>query len=73
MALYRVTVKRLKNSNGIRLEAGMFVDVLTPTMSNPVSNNGGELVIDAFLNKYNVDIKKAGALSMSELDVKQLS
>jgi len=38
-------------------------------MSNPVSTNGGQVVADAFMRLYGVDIKKAGALSMVYLDV----
>lgn len=73
MALYRITTKRVKNCNGIRIESGMSVEVLTRTTSNPVTTNGGKLVIDAFYDKYRIDIKKAGCLSMAELDVQQLS
>lgn len=52
----------MKNSNGIRLEPGMSVDVSSSSFSNPVSTNGGKLVADAFYRVYGVDIKKAGAL-----------
>ncbi|WP_255508138.1 DUF6140 family protein [Bacteroides difficilis] len=40
MALFRVTVKTAKHSNGIRIERGMTVDVVTDFMSNPVTTNG---------------------------------
>lgn len=69
MPLFRITVKQSKNSNGIRLEKGMSVEVVTQSMSNPVSTNGGQVVADAFMRLYGVDIKKAGALSMVYLDV----
>lgn len=69
MPLFRVTVKSAKNSNGIRIEKGMSVEVVTQSMSNPVSTNGGQVVADAFMRLYGVDIKKAGALSMVYLDV----
>lgn len=72
MPLFRVTLKRMKNSNGIRLEPGMSVDVVSNSMSNPVSNNGGQLVADAFYRVYGVDIKRAGALNMADLDVKKV-
>jgi len=69
MPLFRITVKQSKNSNGVRIEKGMSVEVVTQSMSNPVSTNGGQVVADAFMRLYGVDIKKAGALSMVYLDV----
>ena len=68
MPLFRITVKQSKNSNGVRIEKGMSVEVVTQSMSNPVSTNGGQVVADAFMRLYGVDIKKAGALSMVYLD-----
>ena len=70
--LYRVTVKNSKNSNGIRLERGMSVDVVTNSMSNPVTTNGGQPVVDAFMRIYGIDIRKAGALNMAWLDVERI-
>ena len=69
MPLFKITVKQSKNSNGVRIEKGMSVEVVTRSMSNPVSTNGGQVVADAFMRLYGVDIKKAGALSMVYLDV----
>lgn len=69
MPLFRITVKQSKVSNGVRLEKGMSVDVVSNSFSNPVSTNGGQPVVDAFNRIYGVDIKKAGALSMIYLDV----
>ena len=72
MPIFRITVKSLKNCNGVRIEPGMSVDVVSSSFSNPVSTNGGQIVADAFMRIYGVDIKKAGALSMAYLDVKQM-
>lgn len=72
MPLFRVTVKTPKNANGVRIERGMSVDVVSNSMSNPVSTNGGQPVADAFMRIYGVDIKKAGALNMSYLDVERI-
>ena len=72
MPLFRVTVKRMKNSNGVRLEAGMTVDISSNSFSNPVTTNGGQVVVDAFYRVYGVDIKKAGALNMADLDVRRI-
>ena len=70
--LYRVTVKNSKNCNGIRLERGMSVDVVTNSMSNPVTTNGGQPVADAFMRIYGIDIRKAGALNMVWLDCERV-
>jgi hypothetical protein len=69
MARFRITTKHVKNVNGIRIEPGMSVEVVTHSMSNPVTTNGGKPVIDAFMRIYGIDIKKAGCLSMVELEV----
>lgn len=72
MPLFKVTVTNSKNTNGIRLERGMSVDVVTNSMSNPVITNGGQLVVDAFMRIYGIDIKRVGALSMAYLDVERI-
>ena len=72
MPLFRVTVKTSKNTNGIRIERGMSVDVPSNSMSNPVTVNGGQLVADAFMRIYGLDIKKAGALNMAYLNVERI-
>ena len=70
--LYRVTVKSNKNSNGIRVERGMSVEVVTNNITNPVTTNGGQAVADAFMRIYGIDIRKAGALNMVYLDVQRI-
>lgn len=72
MPLFQVTVKSAKNSNGIRLERGMSVQVVTQSMSNPVITNGGQAVADAFMRIYGIDIRRAGALNMVNLDVERI-
>ena len=49
----------------------MSVEVVTQSMSNPVTTNGGQAVIDAFMRIYGIDIKKTGCLSTVELEVEQ--
>ncbi len=39
----------------------MSVDVVSNTMSNPVKPNGGQLIVDAFVLLYGIDIKKVDA------------
>ncbi|MCI7706114.1 MAG: DUF6140 family protein [Bacteroidales bacterium] len=73
MPLFRVTVKTAKNSNGIRIEKGMSVEVMTSsTSSNPLTTNGGQAVADAFMRIYGIDAKKAGILSTVYLDVQRI-
>ena len=69
MPLFKVTVKQSKNSNGVRIEKGMSVEVVTQSMSNPLTTNGGQVVADAFMRIYGIDAKKAGILSAVYLDV----
>lgn len=72
MPRFVITTKNRLNNNGIRIEPGMSVEVVTSSFSNPVTTNGGQAVIDAFYRIYGIDIKRAGALSTVHLDVKQL-
>ena len=70
--IYKITVKTSKNSNGIRIERGMSVEVVTKNITNPVTTNGGQAVADAFMRIYGIDIRKAGALNMVYLDVQRI-
>lgn len=72
MPLFRITIKQSKNSNGIRLEKGMSVDVVTNSFSNPITTNGGQSVADAFMRIYGIDVKRAGALNMVYLDAQKI-
>lgn len=72
MPLFRVTVKRMKNTNGVRLEPGMHVEIPSNSYANPVTTNGGQVVIDAFYRIYGVDIKRAGAVNMNDLEVEKI-
>ncbi len=72
MSLFLITVKTSENANGTRLEKGMSVEVVS-TYSNPLSTNGGHEVQDAFIRKYNIDLKKINRLSLSYFDVKKIN
>ena len=69
ISLFRVTVKQMKLTNGIRIESGMSVGVVSNSMSNPLTTNGGQLIADAFMRVYGIDMKRIGALSTVYLDV----
>ena len=72
MPLFRVTVKQSKLSGGMRIERGMQVDVVTNSMSNPLTVSGGQAVADAFMRIYGVDMKRLGALSTVYLNVDRI-
>ncbi len=71
--LYKVTVKNNGNTNGVRLEKGMSVEVAFQS-SNLLGNlQGCELVNNAFISKYGVDLKKACSLNSGRLDVVKIN
>ncbi|MGN1173329.1 MAG: DUF6140 family protein [Muribaculaceae bacterium] len=72
MPIFQITTKSRKQCNGIRIEPGMSVQVVSQSMSNPVITNGGQAVVDAFYRIYGIDIKKAGCLNMVELNVERI-
>lgn len=71
--LYKITVKSNLNSNGVRLEKGMSVEVVSQSYSLLSTLQGKELVNNAFKAKYSVDIKKACALTSLYLDVVKIN
>ncbi len=72
MPLFRITVKQMKLTNGVRLERGMSVDVVSPLQSNPVITNGGQIVADAFMRVYGIDLRRANALNTVYLDAQRI-
>ncbi len=71
--LYKVTVKSNLNSNGVRLEKGMSVEVASQSFNLLGIRQGQELVNNAFKAKYGVDVKKACALTSLYLDVVKIN
>ena len=63
MALYQITVKKQWRSAGQLIEPGMSVQVATDILADPILINGGQLVQNAFMRVYGVDLKKANALN----------
>ena len=72
MPRFLITTKQRTQMNGIRIEPGMSVEVITSSFANPLTTNGGQPVVDAFMRIYGVDIKKAGICSPVYLDVRQI-
>ena len=70
MSLFTITTKRRKNCNGVQIEPGMTVQVVS-LYNNPVTVNNGQAVEDAFMRVFGISLRKANALNMSDLDVKK--
>lgn len=71
MSLWKVSVKNSGYLNGIRLERGMSVQVVST--AHPLTSSGLSLVRDAFIRIYGIDLKSANVLSGAYLDVKKES
>ena len=69
MPKFLITTKSRTQFNGIRIEPGMSVEVITRDFVNPLLVNGGQVVVDAFNRIYGIDIREAGICSAVFLDV----
>lgn len=75
MALWKITVKSSGNVNGVRLEKGMSVECVTSSTSNPLQTNltkNKPIIGKLFLNKYGVDLEKAGLITPSKLSCEKI-
>ena len=72
MALYQVTVKKQWRSAGQLIEPGMSVQVATDILADPVLIQGGQLVRNAFLRIYGVDLQEMRALNTLFLESKRI-
>ena len=71
MAIYKVTTKLRKNCNGILLEPGMSVQVVT-LAGNLFSGAGGDATEAAFQRVYGISLRRANALNSSWLKVEKI-
>ena len=73
--LYRVTIKTSGSINGVRLEKGASVQVSYDSFTaTPLqTSQGKQLIADAFMRMYGMDVKKANALSGSYMDVQKVN
>ena len=62
MALYQITVKKQWRSAGQIVEPGMSVQVATDILADPMLIHGGQLVQDAFMRVYGVDLRSMNLL-----------
>lgn len=69
MPIWKFTTKTKRNCNGVFIEKGMTVEVVTSTTSNPLNNpQGRDQIAAAFMSKYGVDMKKGHNLTSGYLD-----
>lgn len=69
MPIWKFTTKMKRNCNGVFIEKGMTVEVVTSTTSNPLNNpQGRDQIAAAFMSKYGVDMKKGQNLTSGYLD-----
>lgn len=65
MALWKVTVKKGGNANGLKLEAGMSVEISTNSGSDPIRyGDGMDAIAKAFSSKYGFDSRKFRCINM---------
>ncbi len=72
MPRFRITTKRMTQFNGIRIEPGLSVEIVSNYFTNPLLTNGGQPVADAFMRIYGIDIRRAGIMSQAYLDVERI-
>lgn len=71
MSLYKVKTKYRKCCNGVTVEPGMEVQVVTP-LNNTVQVNDWKYVEEAFLRVYGISLRKANCLNASQLEITKL-
>ena len=72
VALYQVTVKKEWRSAGQVIEPGMSVQVTSDILADPILIQGGQLVRNAFLRIYGVDLQEMRALNGLILESKRI-
>lgn len=72
MPRFLITTKQRTQMNGIHIEPGMTVEVITSSQTGPLLMNDGQPVVDAFYRIYGIDIRRAGVCSPVYLDVRQI-
>ncbi len=71
MSLYRVMTKRRKVCNGVNIEPGMVVQVVTP-INNSVQVDNWKYVEEAFMRVFGISLRKANCLNLSDLEIIKL-
>ena len=75
MSVFKVTIKNSGNTNGVRYEKGLSVQILSKdkTTQNPFSSLADKKSIaDAFMRMYNLDVNKACLVNTIHMDFEKL-
>ena len=75
MALWKISVKYSGTINGVGIEKGMSVECVTQSTSNPLQTNltkNKPIIGRLFLNKYGVDLEKAGLINPGRLTCEKI-
>lgn len=70
MSLYRVAVKQMKVCSGLWVVRGKTLEIVINAIGNPVVTNGVQLIGDAFMRLYGIDLCNVGVLNMIYLGLK---
>jgi len=73
MARFKIEINKSGFKNGVPFEKGMSVEVIVLHNSNPIIQNNGKEVRNAFLRIYGIDLKKIGLLNLSYLTATKIS
>ena len=73
MPRFKITVKQNRTVNGIRIEKGMSVEIVTIAVGRPIASpQGQQAIADAFMRIYGIDLRKVEALNGGCLDITQI-
>lgn len=71
MSHYTVKTKRRKCCNGVNIEPGMEVQVVTP-LNLTVQVNNWQYVEDAFMRVFGISLRTANCLNTGDLEITKL-
>lgn len=70
MALWKITIPKTGNTNGVHFEKGMSVEYATKTINKPTTDAHKREEIEAlFMAKYGIDIKKASLTRVLDCEI----
>ena len=74
MALWKIAVKNSGTFNGVRIEKGMSVEYVTISTTPPLSalSQNKDKIAQLFMNKYGIDLNKAGLVNTGRLSCENI-
>ena len=68
MALWKIEITQTGTINGVHIEKGMFVEMVTSSTTPPMSmSKNYEAIGQLFKNKYGIDLVKARIISQGRM------